>query len=494
MSSSDPTPNVAPPFTLTGQPNPQRGTVDRPTGRRKPIQPKQRWRWLLSVLALLILSDYPAPAQRREPAPPRQPSVSLAQPQDFVTEQTIAGVKTLVKRRPGSQTVAVGLFFAGGASQTSPQQAGIEALTLAVATEASRRFPRETLRQETARLGAGLSYVVTYDYSALTLATTQKTFETAWNLFADVVRHPRFEAEDVVLTRERLLASLLDDEDDPEAILQQTQANAIYRHHPYAAAPRGTTETLTRLGATDLRAHYAKLLTTKRLLLVVVGDVSPDRIAKRAARLFAGLPAGTAARSVPPLSWEPADVVIAARPLPTDYVQGVYTAPALTAPDFPALRLAAAILRDRVFEEVRVKRNLSYAPTAFLSAQGANVGGVYVSAVDARQAVTVMLDEIERLKSELVEPSELRATVAQFLTTYHLAEETNSGQVSALALYELLGGGWRQAFVSLDRLQSVTPEQVRDAARRYMTNLRFTAVGEEARVRRLLSNPGPSAE
>lgn len=437
---------------------------------------KHRRVWqLLLTLALLVTG---AQGQQQETG-------ERFRPEDFVTEQMVAGVKTLVKRRPGSQTVAVGLFFAGGAGNVTPAQAGLEALTLATATEASQRFPRARLRRETARLGCSVSYLVTYDYSALTLAATRQTFEQSWKLFVDVVRHPRFEAEDVALTRERLLASLLDDEDDPDALLQQTQAKAVYRQHPYAADPKGTPEALARLDVADIRDHYARLLTTKRLLLVVVGDVNPGRIATEAARLFAGLPAGTPPKAIPPLSWTAVDVTFVNRPLPTDYIQGVFAAPPLTAPDFPALRLATAVLRDRVFEEVRVKRNLSYAPTAFLTAQGANLGGIYVSSVEARQAVEVMLDEIERLKSELVEPAELRATVAQFLTTTYLAEETNSGQVAALALYELVGGGWRQGFASLDRLQSVTPEQVRAAARKYMTNLRFVIVGDEARTRRL---------
>ncbi|OYT73615.1 MAG: hypothetical protein CFK52_01465 [Chloracidobacterium sp. CP2_5A] len=415
-----------------------------------------------------------------------------SRPQDAVIERTVAGVKTLVKRRPGSQTVAIGLFFAGGSSAAEPAQAGIEALTLATAIEASRRFPREALRRETARLGASLGYVATYDYSALTLATTRRSFEQGWTLFADVARHPRFEEEDVALMRERLIASLLDDEDDPETILQQTQAKALYGRHPYAAAPKGTPETLARLEAADLRARHARMLAAKRLLLVAVGDLDPDLVAKRAAALFAGLPAGEAPERAPSLFWTEPDVTLTARPLPTDYVQGVYAAPPLMSPDFPALRLAAAILRDRVFEEVRVKRNLSYAPMAFLTAQGANVGGIYVSSVDARQAVTVMLDEIERLKAELVEPAELRATAAQFLTTSYLAEETNSSQVGTLALYELVGGGWRQAFAALDRLQAVTPEQVRAAARKYMVNLRFAVVGDETRAGGLAPRRAPS--
>ncbi len=436
---------------------------------------------LIHVLLVLVgATVLPAFGQERQ-------TTDAGHSSSDVTEQTVAGVKLLVKRRPGSQTVAVGLFFTGGSGNTTPDQAGIEALTLATAIEASHRFPRAALRRQTARLGAHLGYVVTYDYAAITLATTRRTFDQSWLLFADVVRRPRFADEDVALARDRLTASLLEAADDPETILQQTQAKVVYRRHPYAAHPTGTPETLARLTVADVRTHYAQMLVTQRLLLIVVGDLEPESVAKQARLLLTGLPTGAPPPPIPSLFWTNSDVTLTTRALPTDYVQGVYAAPPLTAPDFPALRLAVAVLRDRVFEEVRVKRHLSYAPTAFLTAQGANVGGIAVSAVDADQAVAVMLNEIERLRTELVEPAELRATAAQFLTTYYLAAETNSSQVMTLALYELVGGGWRQAFVAPDRLQAVTPEQVRAAARKYMVNLRFAIVGNETRVRALVS-------
>src|SRR6185436_1439961 len=94
----------------------------------------------------------------------------------------------------------------------------------------------------------------------------------------------------------------------------------------------------------------------------------------------------------PQLAFDKSTVEVTTRELPTNYIQGVFTAPPLTSPDIYPMRVASALLRDRVFEEVRVKRNLSYAPSAFLSSQGANVGGIYVSAVDANQAVSLMLN------------------------------------------------------------------------------------------------------
>jgi len=171
-------------------------------------------------------------------------------------------------------------------------------------------------------------------------------------------------------------------------------------------------------------------------------------------------------------------VEITQRGLPTNYIQGLFTAPSLTANDIYPMSVALNLLRDRVFEEVRVKRNLSYAPNAFLASQGANVGGIYVTAVDANQAVSVMLDQIRRLQSQPINQQDITDVASQFLTSYYMGQETNAAQAANLAEYELLGAGWRNSYEMISRLRAVTPADVQRVAQKYMRNIRFVVIGD----------------
>ena len=146
------------------------------------------------------------------------------------------------------------------------------------------------------------------------------------------------------------------------------------------------------------------------------------------------------------------------------------------------MRIASSLLRDRVFEEVRAKRNLSYAPDAFLRTQAANVGGLYVTAVDANQSIRVMLNEIARLQTEPVGAEDIHAVIAQYLTTYYLGQETNAAQAGELAQYELIGGGWRNSVEFLERLSAVTPADIQRVAQKYMRNIRFVVLGNPRSV------------
>jgi len=135
-----------------------------------------------------------------------------------------------------------------------------------------------------------------------------------------------------------------------------------------------------------------------------------------------------------------------------------------------------------VFEEVRVKRNLSYAPDAFLRGQSANTGGLYVTAVDgqpgrARYASTKSAD-CNASRS----PGRHQRRCAQFLTTYYISQETNAAQTAELAQYELIGGGWRNSLMFLEKLRAVTPANVQRVSQKYMRNIRFVVLGNPQQI------------
>ena len=439
-------------------------------------------RTLSSILLIAILfvggSDSSHATQQAKTQAQQTIQSVVAKQASLVSEFDVNGLKVLLKRREGSLTVAAGLFIRGGAANITAQNAGIETLMLTVATEATTNFPRARMRTELSRMGTVIGSSSNNDYSVLSLATTRMHFERSWQIFTDVVLRPSFTKEDVSLDQERQVVSLSDDTDNPDVYLQRLQERVAYAGHPYLNSANGTPETVGKLTPEDLRRYHAKLMETSRLLLVIVGDLNPAEVKEMVTASFGKLPRGSyKPEAMPQLAFDKSSVEVTPRELPTNYIQGLFTAPSLTSPDIYAMRIASSLLRDRVFEEVRVKRNLSYAPDAFLRTQAANVGGLYVTAVDANQSIRVMLSEILRLQTEPVSNEDIHAVVAQYLTTYYLGQETNAAQAGELAQYELIGGGWRNSVDFLEKLTAVTPADIQRVSQKYMKNIRFVVLG-----------------
>jgi zinc protease len=448
-------------------------------------------RLLIVVVALFTVSFGQAFAQSKGDAVPVAPDAAkkaddvAATAESLVTEFDVNGLKVLVKRRAGSQTVAAGLYVRGGARNVTAQNAGIEALMWDVATEGSQSFPREALRKELARMGTNLSYGINYDYSALALGTTRQNFNRSWDIFADAALHPSFTTEDFERVKSRMVVARSGETDVPDSYLEVLQSRVAYANHPYSNNPDGTAESISHLTLEDVRRYHQQMMQTSRLLLVVVGDLDASAVRDRVAATFGKLPRGEYHPApAPPLQFTAPTVEMTQRGIPTNYVQGVFAAPPLTDPDIYPMRIATAILNDRVYVEVRLRRNLSYAPNAFLRDQGANLGGIYVTAVSDRtnEAVSVMLSEISRLQHERAAPTDITSEVSGYLTKYYIGQETNAAQAGELAMYELLGGGWRNSTHYLEHLRAVTPEDVQRVAQKYMRNLRFVVLGDPTKV------------
>src|SRR5262245_30105751 len=88
-----------------------------------------KWSCLLLITLCLLPGFLPSTqAQSTQSAPDFQ--TIIARQASLVSEFEVNGLKVLVKRREGSQTVAAGLFIRGGVGNINANNAGIEALML----------------------------------------------------------------------------------------------------------------------------------------------------------------------------------------------------------------------------------------------------------------------------------------------------------------------------------------------------------------------------
>lgn len=402
-----------------------------------------------------------------------------------VTEIDVNGLKVLVKRRPGVPTVAAALFIRGGSTNVTTETAGIESFMLNASTEASKAYPREMLRKELARLATNISYSAGRDYSALAMASTKQNFDESWKMFTDVALNPTFATEDVERIRGNILNALRAKEDAPDELLNDTVEHTIYAGHPYANDPDGTPANIARFTPGDLAAYHKRVMQTSQLLLVIVGDVDAATIQQRVTASFGALPRGAYKQTaLPPLDFSKPTFDVVNRPLETNYIEGNFAAPSLSDPDYYPMRVAMSILQTQVYQEVRTRLNLSYAPDASLNTAAANNAFIYVTTTKPNDAVSAMLAKIRDLRENEVTEDTIRQYGNFFLTTYYIGQETDAAQAGELARYELLGGGWRNSFLFIDKLRQVTPAQVRMVAQKYMKNIRFDLVGSPTGVDR----------
>jgi zinc protease len=400
-----------------------------------------------------------------------------------VSEFSAAGIPVIYKPIEANEVIAVRLYLRGGSANLTAETAGIENFMTAAATRGTEKYSRDEFAARSAATGTAIGGNANPDYTVITLQAVSEHWDEAWDLFTQAALHPTFPAEEVGLVRDQIVNQLKGRLDNPDAYLALLANEQFYAGHPYAIDPLGTVEAVEAIGPEDLSRWHEQRLTKGNLLLVVVGNVPRDDVERKIEAAFGDLPVtGSAPNPVPEIRPTDSRVEVTERELPTNYIRGQFVSPDPGHPDFPAMQVATDILSDRFFEEVRTKRNLSYAAFAGLSQRRANYGLVYVTAVEPDTTLTVMLHEIDRLKTEPITDERLAENVNVFLTQYWLAQETNMGQAATLGAFEIVGGGWEKAADFVEGVRNVTPADIQRVAETYMKDMQFVVIGNPATI------------
>lgn len=399
----------------------------------------------------------------------------------------VSGIPVILKPVTANDVISVRLYIRGGSNNLSPSNAGIESFMLEAATHGTAKYTKDAFNELLTGTGTSISSDAGYDYSSMALQGVRQHWNEAWDLFTEAALKPSFPATEVELVRAQLVDGLKRIPDDPDTYLSYLADSSLYAGHAYAVRPEGTPVSIAAISRDALASWHKQRLTRENLLLVVVGNVSRADLTRKIESTFGRLPAtGGSAIHASRLAAVTPDVVVVKRELPTNYITGYFAAPPPSDPDYAALRVATDILSDRLFEEVRTKRNLTYSVGAGLSNRAANRGSLYVTAVEPDTTLKVILTEVRRLQREPLPQSTLSENVNTFLTEFWIGQETNMGQARQLALFELLGGGWQNLDRFVDAVRRVTPADVQRVATRYMQHARFAVIGDPAKIDRQL--------
>jgi len=399
------------------------------------------------------------------------------------TSFEVNGLRVIHRRVSANEVVAANLYLLGGVSLVPAAKAGLELLLLEASERGTRKYPREMLERKMARLGSAIVAAPAIDWTLVGVRSTVSAFDSTFAIFADRIMEPRLDSGEVENVRTAILSGVRQRGDDPEALLNSFSDSVAFAGHPYGTSPIGSEVTLRSLTVGDLRSWQKTQMITSRMLLVVVGDVPRPKLEAMIRATLGTLPRGEY-KWAPPLMPAPriSSLHTISRALPTNYLQGYWVGPRADSRDYQPMRIAMAALGGRLFTEVRVKRNLTYAVNAPFVERAITAPGLYVTTTAPDSVLGIMRREVDSMKRGLIDPEGLRLLVQQFITEFFLDNETNSDQATFLARSELYRGDWRLASGFVDELRRVTPEDIQRVSRQYLNGITMAYVGDPRRI------------
>ncbi|HNI53174.1 MAG TPA: pitrilysin family protein [Chitinophagales bacterium] len=398
-------------------------------------------------------------------------------------EYMVDGIKVIHKQVP-KDVISVQLFIEGGTANYTKDKQGIENLTLNLMMDGGTTgMSKLEFKSAAEKIGTTFNAGSNIDAGTLSMNCIKLFWDDSWKLFSDAILHPAFGEAEYNLLREQLIAGAQQSMADPDTYLALLSRQVAFENKDYAKAPEGTPETLTGITLDDVKTYYKKTIGKKRVFLVVVGNISQEDLTAKIHNTLAALPGGSPASSESRTLITQPKTYIEDRDIATNYIRGIMSAPFANDAEGIAYRVAISIVGDRYFTELRTKRSLSYAPAAFYANAGITnpYGVIYITTIDPKQSMQVMVDELNKIKKEGFTEKELRDKQQEFLTTYYLTLETTANQSNALGMAEM-SGGWENLDKITAAVNSLKLEDINAVFDKYSNAIVWTYLGKKSAI------------
>jgi predicted Zn-dependent peptidase len=394
------------------------------------------------------------------------------------------GIRVVTAPMPQAQSVTCLVMLAAGSRYETPETNGI-------AHFAEHMFFKGTERRPTARAIAGEIDGIGGEFNAFTGKETTGyyvkcaagTRDVALDVLADMLRHSRFDPEEIEREKGVIVEEMNMYFDTPRSYVGSVYDKLLYGDQPLGWDIIGRKETVRAAGPETFSSYLERWYRPERMVIGVGGQLG-DGLIERLEELFGDAEAGSTGTAQPvqipsdesPVSLHTKDsdqahLIIGAR----SYQLGH--------PDRYVLQLLSNVLgggmSSRLFTEVRERRGLAYYVFASASAY-ADAGTVAAQAgVDierADDAVETIVRELRSIVDEAVPADELEKARNFAKGRFVLGLESPHGTIMFGLRREVLEGAAVEPGEVLAGLDAVTAEDITRVATDVLGGRMYLAV------------------
>jgi zinc protease len=387
------------------------------------------------------------------------------------------GMRLIVQDHRASDIVALYLFVGVGVRYETPDQLGYAHFQEHMLFKGTDRFGPGYVDRTVEGVGGRSNAVTSFDYTSFYLVLPSDATASGIELLADMAFRSSFVPGEIGREREVIFEEARIEQDNPRSAIVRQLYGLVFAGNPYGRPVLGTRQTMEAATQERLRAFNRRYYVPENMTLVVAGPVDPVAVRGIVERTFGRMPAtGYKPTPAPP----PTPLAGGVRRTVERDEQQAHLALGWQAPrsddvNGDAVDLLTTILAgtesSRLAQRLRDKERLVSTVTMSYSAL---MGGGIVSlraeleAKDLERVERIILEEIARIQESGPTEEERRLAVTKFEAQHAFDTETSEGLAYAYGLAETT---WTldAELRYVDRLRRITREQIRDAARRYLS-------------------------
>lgn len=426
-------------------------------------------------------------------AHPGDHAKAKGQPKALISEEIIArqlrathtfklanGIEVWYRQIESSPILQVQLSFDRGYSYY-PKVAEKSAFKMMMAQMASsaKGYSRDEVFAMSQKYSSGISCSAGLETSSCVLGSVNEFYRPFVGLFRAVLSSPTFDRKSLRLAKQQSESSLKQSVQNHGAYINDLVNQIFYpKGHPYQLSFGQELSALKGISRNGLLKMHKKLMVEAKKQVTVVGSLPMAQMKATLTQMFGGLKqVANPLAMVPSPRYDQAKTTIFEhRDIPTAYLRVKFNAPGVKSPERAAFGFMVKILDEELAEEVRTKRGLSYSVYGYYLPYSTGLGLISASTSKPAETLVAINDVVDKLKTTLISREKLEEFKTVYSTNYFLTLETHSSLASSLASHRHYEDDAEAFYRRVAKISTVTPEQIRDLARRYLRNGRLAVL------------------
>ena len=208
-------------------------------------------------------------------SPVRIPPVIQTDRQPLIVREVFDnGVRLITERMDHLRSVSVGVWLTRGSRDEPLEQSGIAHFIEHMLFKGTGTRSAEDIAQAIDSVGGHLDAFTAKEYASYYIKVLDEHLPFAWDILADIVRHPALRPDDIEREKKVILEEIKMVEDTPDDLVHELFTQALWARPRARAARSSASPRRCPRSTTDAaRDFFERTYVAPNLLVVAVGNV-----------------------------------------------------------------------------------------------------------------------------------------------------------------------------------------------------------------------------
>jgi predicted Zn-dependent peptidase len=391
------------------------------------------------------------------------------------------GMTVITDDMPHLESASLGIWVKAGSRSESLAEHGISHVLEHMAFKGTRERTAYEIAEAIENVGGDLNAATSVEHTGYFARVLKEDVPLASDILSDILQNSLFDQSELDREQQVIVQEIGAARDNPDDHVFDLFQQAAYPDQPIGRTILGTVDSVKSFSPESIRGYMERNYVGNQMVVCAAGNVDHDALVDIAGNRFGDL------RSSGAPAPEKALYVGGENRVLSDHEQAHivlgFEGRAYNSDGFYAAQILASILgggmSSRLFQEVREKRGLCYSVYAFHWAF-ADSGIFGVAASTGEEEVTdlipVVVDELLKATETITEDEVLRVR-NQIRAGLLMSLESPSSRAGQLARQQILWGRPIPLQETVDRINRITAERVKQVARQVLDKSRMSIAG-----------------